>query len=116
MPKSHMPNVKDELIHALTQEIGNRLNMVHHIPGRIRLKFDPSLASHPLKQEFKNLPLDLRPLHIEHISRWSKSVLMTYDPQTIDPELVDELFTTKDVQKKHKALLQLGDILTSGRQ
>ena len=111
-----MPTVRDGLIHALTQEIGNRLNMVHHIPGRIRLKFDPSLASHPLKQEFKNLPLDLRPLHIEHISRWSKSVLISYDPQTIDPELVDELFTTKDVLKKRKALLQLEDILTSGRE
>ena len=111
-----MPTVRDGLIHALTQEIGNRLNMVHHIPGRIRLKFDPSLASHPLKEEFKNLPLDLRPLHIEHISRWSKSVLMTYDPQTIAPELVEELFTTKDVQKKRKALLQLEDILTSGRE
>lgn len=111
-----MPTVRDGLIHALTQEIGNRLNMVHHIPGRIRLKFDPSLASHPLKQEFKNLPLDLRPFHIEHISRWSKSVLISYDPQTIDPELVDELFTTKDVLKKRKALLQLEDILTSGRE
>jgi hypothetical protein len=104
------------MIHALTQEIGNRLNMVHHIPGRIRLRFDPSLASHPLREEFKNLPLDLRPLHIEHISRWSKSVLISYDPQTIAPELVDELFTTKDVLKKRKALLQLEDILTSGRE
>lgn len=111
-----MPNVRDKLIHALTQEIGNRLNMVHHIPGRIRLKFDPSLASHPQREEFKNLPLNLRPFHIEHISRWSKSVLMTYDPQTIAPELVEELFTTKDVQKKRKALLQLEDILTSGRE
>jgi hypothetical protein len=111
-----MPTLRDELIHALTQEIGNRLNMVHHIPGRIRLRFDPSLASHPLREEFKNLPLDLRPLHIEHISRWSKSVLISYDSQTIAPELVDELFTTKDVLKKRKALLQLEDILTSGRE
>ena len=110
-----MPTVRDELIHALTQEIGNRLNMVHHIPGRIRLKFDRYLASHPLREEIKNLPLDLRPFHIEHISRWSKSVLITYDPQAIAPEQVDELFTTKDVQKKHNALLQLEDILTSGR-
>jgi hypothetical protein len=111
-----MSSVINELLHVLTQEIGNRLNMVHHIPGRIRLKFDPSLASLPLREEFKNLPLDLRPFHIEHISRWSRSILITYDPQTIDPELVDEVFTTKDFQKKRKALLQLMDILTSGRE
>lgn len=94
-----MPSVRNELIHALTQEIGNRLKMVHHVPGRIRLKFDPSLASHPQREEFKNLPLTLRPFHIEHISRWSRSVLISYDPQTIAPELVDELFTAQDVKK-----------------
>ncbi|MFP4392712.1 MAG: hypothetical protein ACLFOA_03810 [Desulfohalobiaceae bacterium] len=116
MPKSHMPSISNELIHALTQEIGTRLNIVHHIPGRIRLKFDTSLASHPLKEEFKNLAINMRPLHIEHISRWSRSVLITYDPQTIAPELLDELFTAPDVQKKQNALLQLGNILASGQE
>lgn len=116
MPKSPMPSIRNELIHALTQEIGNRLEVVHHIPGRIRLKFDPSLANHPQRDKLKSLPLNLRPFHIERISRWSRSVLISYDPQTIDPELVDELFTTKDVHKKRKALIQLEDILTSGRE
>ncbi|OPX40024.1 MAG: hypothetical protein B1H13_08475 [Desulfobacteraceae bacterium 4484_190.3] len=79
----------------LTQ-LRRHLSMAHHVPGRIRIKFNSSLSDYPQATEilnsFKSLP-GIKNVRINFLGR---SFVIEYDRKRIHPDLLQEFFTTED--------------------
>ncbi|WP_298444960.1 hypothetical protein [uncultured Ferrimonas sp.] len=73
----------------------------HHIPGRIRLKFNSAIVAklarykteHTLEQAIQFAPLKRYQLNSD-----TNSLLLEYDPSVIKPALLDQLFDTDQAQ------------------
>lgn len=104
-----MNNQENDLLNSLAQEIGQRIRLAHHIPGRIRLKFDPSLADHPQKESLKHWLPELNSFELVNFNPVAKSALIQYDPKKVPPELVNELFSSPDLSRKKAILNQIKD-------
>lgn len=89
-----------QVLTSLAREIGQRLRLAHHVPGRVRVKFDTSLAEHPHKEALKLWVPDEPPFRLHEVNPWSHSVVISYDPKIIPPQMIDELFTTHDEGRK----------------
>ncbi|MBG0774902.1 MAG: hypothetical protein H0S85_00515 [Desulfovibrionaceae bacterium] len=73
------------------------LSVKHHLPGRIRIKFDAAITRDPealrLAQSNGELPPAVLGVRRNMLAR---SVVIEYDSEIIDPELLEELATTQD--------------------
>jgi len=96
-----------EVLTSLAREIGRRLRLAHHVPGRVRVKFDTSLAEHPHKETLKQWLPDEPPFRLQNVNPWSHSVVISYDPKIIPPQMIDELFTSHDEECKKDLLKKI---------
>ncbi|GAB6057538.1 HMA2 domain-containing protein [Desulfonatronum parangueonense] len=87
------------------------LTVKHHIPGRIRVTFDPALAFRPeirkLAQERPDIPEGVTNVRVNILAT---SVIIEYDPGRIKPRLLDDLINADD-KKAADILRELHDAL-----
>ena len=91
----------------LFQDLRRHFTIVHHIPGRMRIKFDTSIISNPVVKNFINKKNDsLNTIYsiipgAEKIrfNLWARSIVVEYDKTHIKPELIKELFITDDANR-----------------
>jgi hypothetical protein len=84
----------------------------HHIPGRIRVVFDPSLLTVPeiqvALQSQGSLPSGVFSVRVNPIAR---SVVIEYDPIRIDPGQLEELAVTQDDGRAAQIVRELSESL-----
>ena len=91
----------------LFEDIRKHLTIVHHIPGRIRLKFGASIISNPyvkkninknnntLEQIYSIVP-GIKNTKVNILAR---SMVVEYDHAVIEPEVIKELFETNNAER-----------------
>jgi len=88
------------------------LTVKHHIPGRIRLVFSPTLPAVPeiqaVLQSRGSLPAGVSGMRINAPAR---SVVIEYDPKRIAPELLEELAATRDDERAAHIVRELSEAL-----
>ncbi|WP_027179989.1 HMA2 domain-containing protein [Maridesulfovibrio bastinii] len=86
----------------ILMELRRYLNVAHHVPGRIRLKFSLDVLKDPealkLMKEFEDSP---RPKAVRQarVNKMARSVVIEYDRNVIDPEMLDEVLKTKNAAR-----------------
>ena len=72
------------------------LKLAHHLPGRIRIKFNPAISgsreANKFLNDFKSLPW----INDFRINYLACSVIIEYDKGKINPYSIQEFFTTDD--------------------
>ncbi|WP_028115387.1 hypothetical protein [Ferrimonas senticii] len=104
-----MSQLSDEIL-ALRQWV----HVAHHIPGRIRLRFNSALVARLANQQTEQAmqhALQFEPLTRYQINSDTSSVLLEYQPAIVPPALLDQAFSL-DHQQAHSACTQLIELLT----
>ncbi len=88
------------------------LELKHHIPGRMRIKFDSSIRKDPQAMALAQEQGDLDPSGMPGVTNirtnlLARSVVIEYDPTLISPQLLEELATTKDANRAAEIAEQL---------
>ncbi len=104
-----MDKENDTLLTSLAEEIGRRISLTHHVPGRLRVKVDPTLAQHPQRGAFEEWVPALDAFELLDVNVWAMSAVIGYDASNIPPQWVDELFATHDRARKKAILEQIRD-------
>ncbi|TIH14852.1 heavy-metal-associated domain-containing protein [Marinifilum sp. JC120] len=97
-------------------ELEKYLDVAHHIPGRIRIKFSPLILTKPVAlaamKEHSELPDAIKDARVNMSAR---SVVVEYDSEQIQPELVEELIQGTDKDKKAQIISDLyGRLMSNG--
>ncbi|WP_319777496.1 HMA2 domain-containing protein [Maridesulfovibrio sp.] len=89
-------------------ELEKYLDVAHHIPGRIRVKFSPLILTRPAAlaamKEHSEMPDAIKDARVNMSAR---SVVIEYDPDDIRPELIEELIQGTDKEKKAQIISDL---------
>jgi len=74
------------------------LKIKNHTPGTLKLGVSPAIMSVPgfSKMSTNDLPKAIKKVDV---SVFTMSATIQYDPEALDPALVDELFATADPQR-----------------
>ncbi|QIZ76227.1 HMA2 domain-containing protein [Ferrimonas lipolytica] len=93
-----MPELTNEIL-SLRQWV----HIGHHIPGRIRLKFNSAivakLARYKTTQTMEHA-IQFAPLKRYQLNSETNSLLLEYDAAVIEPQLLDRLFHDDDQQAR----------------
>lgn len=88
------------------------LSVKHHVPGRIRVKFQPAMAEDPLVRQLagsdRGIPDGVSNVRLNSLAR---SVVIEYDHGRIPPDMLEELVSTPDDARAGDLLRSLNDIL-----
>ncbi|SDB61609.1 hypothetical protein SAMN05660653_03215 [Desulfonatronum thiosulfatophilum] len=88
------------------------LTVKHHIPGRIRVIFDPALAFRPevreLMQTRPEMPEGVTNVRVNALAM---SVIIEYDAKRINPRLLDDLIAADSDAQAADILQELNDSL-----
>ncbi|PIE68763.1 MAG: hypothetical protein CSA21_05715 [Deltaproteobacteria bacterium] len=84
--------MKEDVFVALRQG----LTVVHHIPGRIRVKLTMKVAARSDVQQFLEEYRDLPGIGEVRVNRMARSAAITYDRDLIPPRELEELLTCGD--------------------
>ncbi len=88
------------------------IGVKHHIPGRLRIKFDPKIVMDKQALQLAREHHELPPgVHDTRINLAARSVIIEYDPKRIAPEILEQLATTKDDIQASALVEQLHTIL-----
>ena len=93
------------------KDLHKHIQIAHHVPGRIRLKFDPSLANHPGAGDLLNSKEKLTGIKNIRMNPAARSVVIEYDEQVIRPDYIQELFTIRDPDRFHAIIDELAERL-----
>ena len=104
--------------HTLYQ-LRQYLEVAHHVPGRLRLKFSPAIVTAPgaksltawaqgQRNDNGGYPPGLRNMRL---NLGSRSLIIEYDRETIAPEMLAELFQTQDAGRMGILVTQLAESL-----
>ncbi len=89
-------------------ELEKYLDVAHHVPGRIRVKFSPLILTKPVAlcamRDHSELPAAITSTRVNMSAR---SVVIEYDPDEISPELIEELIQGQDSNKKAEIISDL---------
>lgn len=89
------------------------LTIKHHIPGRIRLVFNPALITRPEVRELASAHSELPPgVFSVRVNALALSVIIEYDPGRIDPSLLNDLITA-DEERMIEVLRKFRDDLSA---
>lgn len=92
------------------------LSVKHHIPGRIRIKFQLAILTKVVCFNQFTADIEASPLIKDyHLNMTTSTLLVEYDHHIIPAHLIDALLQEDDVQSR-QALLQLTDIITRSTQ
>ncbi len=91
----------------LFQDLRRHFTIIHHIPGRMRIKFDAKIIANPVIKKFINKENDsLNTIYSIipgakkiRFNLWARSIIVEYDKTYIKPELIKELFITDDTNR-----------------
>ena len=89
------------------------VEVAHHIPGRLRLRFSNKLIASLSQGKLKQLDADCHPegyLRRYQINSDSGSIVLEYDAAAIRPQILNQLFG-HDGEQAQQALEQLAAIL-----
>lgn len=95
------------------------MEVAHHVPGRLRIKFSPAIVAAPgaadlaqWAQRQKNgnggYPDGLVNLRLNLASR---SLVIEYNRKIVSPNVLEELFRTQDKARMHDLVNELADRL-----
>lgn len=75
-------------------ELSRYIEIVHHIPGRVRLKFNPAilkeLGDEGVKQ-LENFESVVQGIKEVKVNKMAKSATISYDKQTLTPDFFEQL-------------------------
>ena len=84
------------------------LDVAHHVPGRIRVKFSPLILTKPAAlsamREHSELPAAITSARVNMAAR---SVVIEYNPDAILPDVIEELINGVDKDKKVEIISDL---------
>ena len=85
-------------------ELRSFLSVAHHIPGRIRLKFNPEIRHHSLASALAHLARGATetPAARTRLNLLAHSLVIEYDAARIAPDDVDTFMHSKDMKAVHK--------------
>lgn len=89
------------------------VEVAHHIPGRLRLRFSNKLVASLSQGKLKQLDAYCHPagyLRRYQINSESGSIVLEYDAAAISPQILNQLFG-RDGAQAEQALAQLAAIL-----
>jgi hypothetical protein len=94
------------------------VNVAHHIPGRIRLRIMPGLRHDPQALELaRTMDLDSWgngdgwPAIINtRLNLKGGSLVVEYDPEMVPPEMITELFSSRDADRVKQLTEQLAEL------
>lgn len=75
------------------------ITVAHHVPGRVRLKFNPAIRSHPAFAAVKNGPDIMPGIKTSRVNIAARSLVIEYDTSILSHQTVQELFTTMDADR-----------------
>ena len=90
------------------------VEVAHHIPGRLRLRFSNKLVASLSQGKLKQLDAYCSPegyLRRDQINSETGSIVLEYDAAAIRPQILNQLFGQDGEQAQH-ALEQLAAILS----
>ncbi|CCO22907.1 hypothetical protein [Maridesulfovibrio hydrothermalis] len=89
-------------------ELEKYLDVAHHVPGRIRVKFSPLILTKPAAlaamRDHCELPAAILSARLNTAAR---SVVIEYNPDEILPEVIEELIQGQDKSKKVEIISEL---------
>ena len=71
-------------------EMRTLVDVVHHVPGRLRLRLDPRLREHPAARELGNWSANGSAILA------TRSLVVSYAPKRIDPAVLEEFLASAD--------------------
>ncbi|MEF3696818.1 heavy-metal-associated domain-containing protein [Desulfolutivibrio sp.] len=80
-------------------ELRRFITVAHHVPGRIRLKIDPAVRSHPKAMALAALAEKGDGAIRAQLNVLARSLVLEYDPDRIDPRRLEDFFTVADPQE-----------------
>ena len=100
-------------------QLRNYLEVAHHVPGRIRIRFSPAVVTAPgaaslaawaqgQKRNNGGYPKGLVNLRL---NLGSRSLVIEYDREIIDPKVLEELFSTQDKDRMEFLVSELAESL-----
>jgi hypothetical protein len=94
------------------KELQQYLHVAHHVPGRLRIKFDAALAGHPQAGDILNPHNPTPGIRNIRLNIGARSVIIEYDQERIQPELLQELLTSKEPSRIQQIINELAEQLT----
>ena len=89
-------------------ELEKYLDVAHHVPGRIRVKFNPMILTRPAALQAMKEQNELPEAIIStRVNMAACSVVIEYNPNEISPETIEELIQGKDKEKKARTINKL---------
>jgi hypothetical protein len=89
------------------------VQIVHHIPGRIRLKYRLGIIAHFARfnaRDIERVLDDIPAFRNYKLNRSTASILIEYDPDLVNPSLLEALFSLDDAIAE-RACYDLADCL-----
>ena len=86
-------------------ELRALLEVVHHVPGRLRLRLDPRLRAHPAAGELGQWSANGSGILSTRINPMARSLVVEYDPKRIDPAALEAFLAGADAARA-KALAE----------
>ncbi len=95
-------------------KLRNYLSIKHHVPGRIRVKFDQAIVADPDAMGYINQNTALPPgVYSMRLNKLARSVVVEYDNRLISPELIEELVRTRQEARAVEILRELDNVLSN---
>lgn len=75
------------------------VDVVHHVPGRLRLRLDPRLREHPAAKELGDLSANGAGILSTRLNPMARSLVVEYDPKRIDCAALEEFLAGADAAR-----------------
>lgn len=75
------------------------VDVVHHVPGRLRLRLDPRLRDHPAAREFGQWRGNGTGILATRVNPVARSLVVEYDPKRIDPTALEDFLASSDAAR-----------------
>jgi hypothetical protein len=96
-------------------ELRSLLTVVHHVPGRLRLRLDPQIRNHPAAGEVASWSGSGAGILATRLNPMARSLIVEYDPKRIDADELEDFLAGTDaarVQALAKTLAKVFGVTT----
>lgn len=80
-------------------EIRSLISVAHHVPGRLRLKLDPSIRRHPEAENLRDLEKRDAGILGARLNPMARSLVIDYDPKRVSHKALHEFLTSPDAER-----------------
>lgn len=98
-------------------ELRQLISIAHHVPGRIRLKFDLGVLGHPVVKTLSSLTGEGKASLKEagfvdsRLNLPARSLVLEYNPERISPQVLDAFFSHPDAKQAEALADQVAALL-----